>query len=86
MHILTEPHNVVGSPGIVEEVAMNAGGKIRLAVRKVQGRLHTQCNDRRVQSLYKKAPALILVAEPLRDCVHMTIAGSDHVQGRYRLA
>jgi hypothetical protein len=37
MHILTEPHDVVGSPGIVEKVAMNAGGKIRLEVRKVQG-------------------------------------------------
>jgi hypothetical protein len=37
MHILTGPHDVVGSPGIVEEVAMNAGGEISLAVRKAQG-------------------------------------------------
>ncbi len=86
MHILTGPHDVVGSPGVVEEVAMNAGGKIRLAVRKAQGRLYTQCDHRRVQSLDKKGSAPILVAEPLRDCVHMTIAGSDHVRGGYRLA
>ena len=41
MNVLTGPHDVVGSPGIVEEVAMNAGGKIRLALRKGQGRLCT---------------------------------------------
>ena len=62
---------------------MNAGGKIRLAVRKRQGRLYTQCDDRSVQSLYKKSAAVILVTEALRDGVHMTIAGEDHVQGRY---
>lgn len=30
IHILTEPHDVVRSPSIVEQVAMNAGGKISL--------------------------------------------------------
>ena len=30
IHILTEPHDVVRSPSIVEQVAMNAGGKIGL--------------------------------------------------------
>jgi hypothetical protein len=49
MHIFAGPHDVIGSPGIVEEVAVNAGGKIRLAVRKAQGRLNTQRHERCVQ-------------------------------------
>ena len=39
-HILAEPHDVVGPPGVVEEVAMNSSGEIRLAVRERQGRLY----------------------------------------------
>jgi hypothetical protein len=31
-HVLAKPHDVVGSPGIVEEVAMNARGQVRLVV------------------------------------------------------
>src|ERR1700730_1135921 len=86
MHILTAPHDVISSPGIVEEVAVNAGGKIGQAVRKAQGRLNTQCHDRCVQGFDKKGHAVILVAESFRECVHMTVAGRDHVQGKYRPA
>jgi len=31
-HILAKPHDVVGSPCIIEEVAMNARGQVRLVV------------------------------------------------------
>src|SRR4029077_6607914 len=81
-HVLAEPHDVVGSPGIFEEVARNAGENISLAIRKRQRRLHAQCNDRRVQSFYHEGSALILVAEPFRDGVHVTLAGLGHIHGR----
>jgi hypothetical protein len=38
-HVLAEPHDVVGSPGIVVEIAVNARGEIRLAGGKAQWRL-----------------------------------------------
>ena len=79
IHILTGPHDVIGSPGVVEKVAMNAGREIRLAFREGQGRLAAQCDDWRIESFYKKGAGLILVAESLGDCVHMTIARLDDI-------
>ena len=31
-HVLAEPHDVVGAPGIVEEIAVDTRGKIRLDI------------------------------------------------------
>src|ERR1700690_731624 len=85
-HIFAEPHDVVGSPGVVEEIAMHAPGKIWLRSGKIQRRFFTEGNQRRIQRLHKDGLLFILIAESRRNGVHVAIAGGNDVERRYLLA
>ena len=46
--VLSEPLNVVCSPGIVEEIAVHAMAQIGILLREVQWGSFSECNDRSV--------------------------------------
>src|SRR5271170_6279909 len=85
-HIFAEPHDVVGSPGVVEEIAMHAAGKIWLLTGKIQRRFFPESNQRRVQRLHKNGLLFILIAKSRGNCVHVAVAGGNDVERRYLLA
>src|SRR5271155_1079826 len=70
-HIFAEPHDVVCSPGIVEEIAMNATGKIGLRPGKIQRRFFPESNHRRIQRLHKDRLLFILIAESRGNGMHV---------------
>src|SRR5271166_1253224 len=85
-HVFFEPHDVAGSPGVVEEATMDALVEVGLGTREIQRRLFPQRDQGSIERFYMQRPLRVFVPETLGDGMQMPAARSDHIKGRDLLA
>ena len=85
-HVFAVPHDVVGAPGVVEEIEVDAFVELRLFTGEVKRRLDAEGDEWGVLRDDGQFVGTVAAGDTAVDCVHVAIAALDDVEGRDLLA